>query len=430
MAAERSLNDLVLQIQETNIRLNTLSETGEKQETHLSKLAKMAKGDNLQDLEDARESKSAGQSSNTVTTTKADKDEGFMGVGLMRPAIFAGISALITGMIAGVAGLFTVGGLLAIASKVLKTGLVVGLITLVAGTAIQAVFNYFGKPDLWKNAANDVMAGNWNPASLGFVGGAATGAAIGLKFGGVRGMVFGGLVGSALGAFGGDMLTLPNGSVDKMGVAIASAEFAGGSIGFTKGMKFGKKFGLKGMILGGILGLIIGSFAGSALVQMIPGLEKFLGVTPEPVTLDETAFNEMQKAEQKAFIMDPRNVGLDMPIKQTFDEYLASRIPEILSARELIDARINHLTTGRSHPSMLGQHDFDASVLMAKGVIKSNITPMPSDTMILAAARLASEEHQNTILNNIRSDNSVSTQVVNNLNTPNARIELRNAMAH
>ena len=52
MANEKTLNDLSLKLQETNLRLEILADSGNKQETHLATLVKASKGDKLQDAED------------------------------------------------------------------------------------------------------------------------------------------------------------------------------------------------------------------------------------------------------------------------------------------------------------------------------------------------------------------------------------------
>ena len=112
MANEKTLNDLILQVQATNIRLEALADSGNKQETHLATLAKASKGDKLQDLEDRREASkhTVGSSASSASSSSADKLNDNKGSGLlMRSALLAGLVSMITGVFAALtSGLATV----------------------------------------------------------------------------------------------------------------------------------------------------------------------------------------------------------------------------------------------------------------------------------------------------------------------------------
>ena len=73
MANEKTLNDLSLKLQETNLRLEILADSGNKQETHLATLVKASKGDKLQDAEDKREANKPDRTFNTETPNSAAK---------------------------------------------------------------------------------------------------------------------------------------------------------------------------------------------------------------------------------------------------------------------------------------------------------------------------------------------------------------------
>ena len=203
MANEKSLNDLIVQVQATNIRLETLADSGDKQETHLATLAKASKGDKLQDAEDKREAnKRDAAKIGAPNSTAAAPAEGSSKGGslLMRSALLTGIIGLISAAFAGLVGIFSVAGLASLGFGLLKGGLLLGLVGTIAAFAVRTVTNYFGVTDIWDKAVDEFMNGKVTPGSMGVAIGGTLGAAAGFAIAGLPGAIVGGMIGSALGA--------------------------------------------------------------------------------------------------------------------------------------------------------------------------------------------------------------------------------------
>ena len=262
MANEKTLNDLILQVQATNIRLEALADSGNKQETHLATLAKASKGDKLQDLEDKREAnkKSPTSGGSNTVVDKKEKGGGLFGNGLlMRSAMMAGIMSLLTAAFAGIAGLFTVAGLAAAGIGLLKGGLAAGLLMTITAVAIRAITNYLGVTDVLDKAIDELMSGKVSAGSMGLVFGAGTGALAGFAIGGPFGAIVGAMIG---GATMGVIAALGVAKFDASNQEMKDLMFTGllgvGLFGLL-GAGLGAPFGPLGIIGGLILGMAVGA---------------------------------------------------------------------------------------------------------------------------------------------------------------------------
>ena len=263
MAQDKTLNDLIVQVQATNIRLETLADSGDQQESHLKTLAKASKVDRLQNLEDKREESSSsptsavGPSSDTIKGD--DKGSGM----LMRSTMMAGLITLMQRLFTGLGALLTVGGLAALGLGALKIGLLAGLVGAIAFTAVRAVTNYFGVTEIWDKAMKDLMAGKINGGSIGAGVGGALGAALG-SVGGLPGIIIGAMVGSALGAILGNFVEKKwEASSESMKTMMMAKIAVIGGMGLI-----GASLGVVGGPPGIIAGLLLGMAAG-ALINYI-----------------------------------------------------------------------------------------------------------------------------------------------------------------
>ena len=263
MAQDKTLNDLIVQVQATNIRLETLADSGDQQESHLKTLAKASKVDRLQNLEDKREESSSsptsavGPSSDTI---KGDDEGSGM---LMRSTMMAGLITLMQRLFTGLGALLTVGGLAALGLGALKIGLLAGLVGAIAFTAVRAVTNYFGVTEIWDKAMKDLMAGKINGGSIGAGVGGVLGAALG-SVGGLPGAIIGAMVGSALGAILGNF-------VEKKWEASSEGmkNLMMGKIAVIGGMALiGASLGVVGGPPGIIAGLLLGMAAGALITYI------------------------------------------------------------------------------------------------------------------------------------------------------------------
>ena len=257
MAQDKTLNDLIVQVQATNIRLETLADSGDQQESHLKTLAKASKVDRLQNLEDKREESSSsptsavGPSSDTI---KGDDEGSGM---LMRSTMMAGLITLMQRLFTGLGALLTVGGLAALGLGALKIGLLAGLVGAIAFTAVRAVTNYFGVTEIWDKAMKDLMAGKINGGSIGAGVGGVVGGIVG-SVGGLPGIIIGAMVGSAVGAILGNF-------VEKKWEASSEGmkNLMMGKIAVIGGMALiGAGLGVPGGPPGIIAGLLLGMAAG------------------------------------------------------------------------------------------------------------------------------------------------------------------------
>ena len=281
MANEKTLNDLSLKLQETNLRLEILADSGNKQETHLATLVKASKGDKLQDAEDKREAKKDGAISTTETYGSAAKS-GKGGSLLMRGAMLSGIMGLLTAAFAGLAGLFTVGGLAALGLGLVKGGLLAGLVGVLATMAVRTITNYFGVTDIWDKAVDDLMAGKMSPGSMGLVGGGMAGAVAGFLVAGPLGAVAGAIIGSAIGSiaahFVQDKFKLTDDEMYQLMANVAVGATAGAVIGGFIGSALGPLGTVAGAMLGAVIGALIGVgvFSVSKMIADRGGLSKII----------------------------------------------------------------------------------------------------------------------------------------------------------
>ena len=264
MANEKSLNDLIVQVQATNIRLETLADSGDKQETHLATLAKASKGDKLQDAEDKREAnKRDAAKIGAPNSTAAAPAEGSSKGGslLMRSALLTGIIGLISAAFAGLVGIFSVAGLASLGFGLLKGGLLLGLVGTIAAFAVRTVTNYFGVTDIWDKAVDEFMNGKVTPGSMGVAIGGTLGAAAGFAIAGLPGAIVGGMIGSALGAvlvsFAQDKFKLSDEEMLKLMKVVGVGMSVGALAGAAAGMIFGPIGIMGGMLLGAAIGGII-----------------------------------------------------------------------------------------------------------------------------------------------------------------------------
>jgi hypothetical protein len=263
MAQDKTLNDLIVQVQATNIRLETLADSGDQQESHLKTLAKASKVDRLQNLEDKREESSSsptsavGPSSDTI---KGDDEGSGM---LMRSTMMAGLITLMQRLFTGLGALLTVGGLAALGLGALKIGLLAGLVGAIAFTAVRAVTNYFGVTEIWDKAMKDLMAGKINGGSIGAGVGGVVGGIVG-SVGGLPGIIIGAMVGSAVGAILGNF-------VEKKWEASSEGmkNLMMGKIAVIGGMALiGAGLGVPGGPPGIIAGLLLGMAAGALITYI------------------------------------------------------------------------------------------------------------------------------------------------------------------
>ena len=281
MANEKTLNDLSLKLQETNLRLEILADSGNKQETHLAALVKASKGDKLQDAEDKREAKKDGAISTTETYGSAAKS-GKGGSLLMRGAMLSGIMGLLTAAFAGLAGLFTMGGLAALGLGLVKGGLLAGLVGVLATMAVRTITNYFGVTDIWDKAVDDLMAGKMSPGSMGLVGGGMAGAVAGFLVAGPLGAVAGAIIGSAIGSiaahFVQDKFKLTDDEMYQLMANVAVGATAGAVIGGFIGSALGPLGTVAGAMLGAVIGALIGVgvFSVSKMIADRGGLSKII----------------------------------------------------------------------------------------------------------------------------------------------------------
>jgi hypothetical protein len=281
MANEKTLNDLSLKLQETNLRLEILADSGNKQETHLATLVKASKGDKLQDAEDKREAKKDGAISTTETYGSAAKS-GKGGSLLMRGAMLSGIMGLLTAAFAGLAGLFTMGGLAALGLGLVKGGLLAGLVGVLATMAVRTITNYFGVTDIWDKAVDDLMAGKMSPGSMGLVGGGMAGAVAGFLVAGPLGAVAGAIIGSAIGSiaahFVQDKFKLTDDEMYQLMANVAVGATAGAVIGGFIGSALGPLGTVAGAMLGAVIGALIGVgvFSVSKMIADRGGLAKII----------------------------------------------------------------------------------------------------------------------------------------------------------
>ena len=281
MANEKTLNDLSLKLQETNLRLEILADSGNKQETHLATLVKASKGDKLQDAEDKREAKKDGAISTTETYGSAAKS-GKGGSLLMRGAMLSGIMGLLTAAFAGLAGLFTMGGLAALGLGLVKGGLLAGLVGVLATMAVRTITNYFGVTDIWDKAVDDLMAGKMSPGSMGLVGGGMAGAVAGFLVAGPLGAVAGAIIGSAIGSiaahFVQDKFKLTDDEMYQLMANVAVGATAGAVIGGFIGSALGPLGTVAGAMLGAVIGALIGVgvFSVSKMIADRGGLSKII----------------------------------------------------------------------------------------------------------------------------------------------------------
>ena len=273
MANEKTLNDLIVQVQATNIRLEALADSGNKQETHLATLAKASKGDKLQDAEDKREAnKRDAAKIGAPNSTAAAPGEGSSKGGslLMRSALLTGIIGLISAAFAGLVGIFSVAGLASLGFGLLKGGLLLGLVGTIAAFAVRTVTNYFGVTDIWDKAVDEFMSGKVTPGSMGVAIGGTLGAAAGFAIAGLPGAIIGGMIGSALGAvlvsFAQDKFKLSDEEMMKLMKVVGVGMSVGALAGAAAGMIFGPIGIMGGMLLGAAIGGII-SYLGMKAVD-------------------------------------------------------------------------------------------------------------------------------------------------------------------
>ena len=266
MANEKTLNDLILQVQATNIRLEALADSGDKQETHLATLAKASKGDKLQDAEDKREANKRDRSGIAHGETPNDAAKSAEGSSrggslLMRSALLTGIIGLISAAFAGLVGIFSVAGLASLGFGLLKGGLLLGLVGTIAAFAVRTVTNYFGVTDIWDKAVDEFMNGKVTPGSMGVAIGGTLGAAAGFAIAGLPGAIVGGMIGSALGAvlvsFAQDKFKLSDEEMMKLMKVVGVGMSVGALAGAAAGMIFGPIGIMGGMLLGAAIGGII-----------------------------------------------------------------------------------------------------------------------------------------------------------------------------
>ena len=281
MANEKTLNDLSLKLQETNLRLEILADSGNKQETHLATLVKASKGDKLQDAEDKREANKPDRTFNTESAGSAAKSSKG-GSLLMRGAMLSGIMGLLTAAFAGLAGLFTVGGLAALGLGLVKGGLLAGLVGVLATMAVRTITNYFGVTDIWDKAVDDLMAGKMSPGSMGLVGGGMAGAVAGFLVAGPLGAVAGAIIGSAIGSiaahFVQDKFKLTDDEMYQLMANVAVGATAGAVIGGFIGSALGPLGTVAGAMLGAVIGALIGVgvFSVSKMIADRGGLSKII----------------------------------------------------------------------------------------------------------------------------------------------------------
>jgi len=274
MANEKTLNDLILQVQATNIRLETLADSGGRQETHLATLAKASKGDKLQDLEDRREAnKPSPTSSGGTASSKTEKGGGLFGNSLLlRSGLMAGIMGLLTAAFAGLAGIFTVAGLGALGIGLLKGGLLLGLVGTIAAFAVRTLTNYFGVTDIYDKAVDEFMSGKVTPGSMGLAIGGTLGAAAGFAIGGLPGAIIGGMIGSAVSAvlvgFAQDKFKLSDKEMLRLMEVVGVGMTVGAVAGAAAGMIFGPIGIIGGMLLGAAIGGIV-SYIGMKSVDYV-----------------------------------------------------------------------------------------------------------------------------------------------------------------
>ena len=282
MANEKTLNDLSLKLQETNLRLEILADSGNKQETHLAALVKASKGDKLQDAEDKREANKPDRAISTTETYGSAAKSGKGGSLLMRGAMLSGIMGLLTAAFAGLAGLFTMGGLAALGLGLVKGGLLAGLVGVLATMAVRTITNYFGVTDIWDKAVDDLMAGKMSPGSMGLVGGGMAGAVAGFMVAGPLGAVAGAIIGSAIGSiaahFVQDKFKLTDGEMYQLMANVAVGATAGAVIGGFIGSALGPLGTVAGAMLGAVIGALIGVgvFSVSKMIADRGGLSKII----------------------------------------------------------------------------------------------------------------------------------------------------------
>ena len=282
MANEKTLNDLSLKLQETNLRLEILADSGNKQETHLATLVKASKGDKLQDAEDKREANKPDRAISTTETYGSAAKSGKGGSLLMRGAMLSGIMGLLTAAFAGLAGLFTMGGLAALGLGLVKGGLLAGLVGVLATMAVRTITNYFGVTDIWDKAVDDLMAGKMSPGSMGLVGGGMAGAVAGFMVAGPLGAVAGAIIGSAIGSiaahFVQDKFKLTDGEMYQLMANVAVGATAGAVIGGFIGSALGPLGTVAGAMLGAVIGALIGVgvFSVSKMIADRGGLSKII----------------------------------------------------------------------------------------------------------------------------------------------------------
>jgi hypothetical protein len=266
MANEKTLNDLSLKLQETNLRLEILADSGNKQETHLATLVKASKGDKLQDAEDKREANKRdrsgiahGETPNDAAKSAEGSSKG--GSLLTRSALLTGIIGLISAAFAGLVGIFSVAGLASLGFGLLKGGLLLGLVGTIAAFAVRTVTNYFGVTDIWDKAVDEFMNGKVTPGSMGVAIGGTLGAAAGFAIAGLPGAIVGGMIGSALGAvlvsFAQDKFKLSDEEMLKLMKVVGVGMSVGALAGAAAGMIFGPIGIMGGMLLGAAIGGII-----------------------------------------------------------------------------------------------------------------------------------------------------------------------------